>query len=255
MSRSRKLMLSSLLAATGFAAHAQAPAPTLSSGTLVIVPAYGEVKHANDQVRITFNVEEQDKDKAAAASRVNVKMKQGTDILKRQDPQAILQTRGYYTYPVYPEDQPQPRGNANKPRQPTGWRVGQYLDATTTNLNNLPKTVAAVQSVMGLNGLYFGLSDATSKKLDDQRIAATYQNLTERIASIARAMGRNPGDAVLDTVDFEGSGNYAQDSSPAPKAMMMRAASMNDAAPVEEPSFEPGETTLNMRVVGKVRFK
>jgi hypothetical protein len=35
----------------------------------------------------------------------------------------------------------------------------------------------------------------------------------------------------------------------------MRAASMNDAAPVEEPSFEPGETTLNMRVVGKVRFK
>ena len=108
---------------------------------------------------------------------------------------------------------------------------------------------------MGLNGLYFGLSDATSKKLDDQRIAATYQNLTERIASIAHAMGRNPGDAVLDTVDFEGSGNYAQDSSPAPKAMMMRAASMNDAAPVEEPSFEPGETTLNMRVVGKVRFK
>ena len=100
MSRSRKLMLSSLLAATGFAAHAQAPAPTLSAGTLVIVPAYGEVKHANDQVRITFNVEEQDKDKAAAASRVNVKMKQGTDILKRQDPQAILQTRGYYTYPV-----------------------------------------------------------------------------------------------------------------------------------------------------------
>lgn len=252
MSRSRKIMLSSLLAATGFAAYAQVPVPT--TGTLVVVPAYGEVKHANDQVRITFSVEEQDKDKAAAASRVNLKMKQGTDILKRQDPQAILQTRGYYTYPVYPEDQPQPRGNSNKPRQPNGWRVGQYLDATTTNLNNLPKTVAAVQSVLGLNGLYFGLSDGTSKKLDDQRIAATYQNLTERIASIARAMGRKVSDAVLDTIDFEGSGNYAQAASPAP-AMMLRAAAMNDAAQVEKPSFEPGETTLHMRVVGKVRFK
>jgi uncharacterized protein len=252
MSRSRNLMVSSILALASLGVHAQTIVPT--AGTLVVVPAYGEVKHVNDQVRITFTIEEQDKDKAAAASRVNLKMKQGTELLKRQDPQAILQTRGYYTYPVYPEDQPQPRANANKARQPTGWRVGQYLDATTTNLNNLPKTVASVQSILGLNGLYFSLSDATSKKLDDRRIAATYQNLTERIASIARAMGRSEADAVLDTIDFEGSGNYAAEGA-MPKAAMLRAASMNDAAQVEEPSFEPGETTLSMRVVGKVRFK
>lgn len=252
MSRSRTLMASSILALASLGVHAQTKVPT--AGTLVVVPAYGEVKHVNDQVRITFFIEEQDKDKAAAASRVNLKMKQGTELLKRQDPQAILQTRGYYTYPVYPEDQPQPRVNANKLRQPTGWRVGQYLDATTTNLNSLSKTVASVQSVLGLNGLYFSLSDATSKKLDDRRIAATYQNLTERIASIARAMGRSEADAVLDTVDFEGSGNYAAEAA-MPKVAMMRAASMNDSAQVEEPSFEPGETTLSMRVVGKVRFK
>ena len=44
---------------------------------------------------------------------------------------------------------------------------------------------------------------------------------------------------------------------PQQDAMMaknMRASAM-EAAPVEEPSFEPGETTLNMRVVGKVRFR
>lgn len=252
MRRSRQLMLSSILAAISFNAHGQTPVPT--TGTLVVVPAYGEVKHANDQVRITFTVEEQDKDKATAASRVNLKMRQGTELLKRLDPQATLQTHGYYTYPVYPEELPQPRGNANKARQPTTWRVGQYLDATTTNLTHLPKTVASVQNILGLNGLSFGLSDVTRKKMDEQRIAATYQNLTERIASIARAMGRNVTDSVLDTIDFEGSGNYAQESA-APKAMMMRAAAMQDTAPVEEPSFEPGETTLNMRVVGKVRFK
>lgn len=250
MSRYRNLVASSILAAASLSAYAQTSVPT--TGVLVVVPAYGEVKHVNDQVRVTFNIEEQDKDKAAAASRVNLKMKQGTDILKRQDPQAILQTRGYYTYPVYPEET-QPRANPNKPRLPTGWRVGQYLDATTTNLNNLPKTVASVQSVLGLNGINFSLSDATSKKLDDLRIAATYRNLTERIGSIARAMGRNEGDAVLDTIDFEGSGNYAPEGVMA-KTMMMRS-SASDSAPVEEPSFEPGETTLSMRVVGKVRFK
>ena len=61
------------------------------------------------------------------------------------------------------------------------------------------------------------------KKLDDQRIAATYQNLNERIASIAAAMGRKVGDAVLDTVDFEGSGNYAG------RPQMDMAAAANDA--------------------------
>lgn len=221
-----------------------------TSGTLVVVPASGEVKQANDEARLTFSIEEQDKDKALAASRVNQKMKQGMDIVRREDPQAVLTTRGYYTYAVYPEDQP--RTASTKPRQPIGWRVGQSLEVKTTNLNGLSKTVASTQRVLALNGINFGLTEATEKRLDAQRIDVTYKNLTERIASIARAMGRNPADAVLDTVDFEGSGNYVPQNAAAPK--MMRSA-MADSASVEEPSFEPGETTLTMQVVGKVKFR
>ena len=68
-------------------------------------------------------------------------------------------------------------------------------------------------------------------------------------------MGRSGNDAVVETVDFEGSGNYAQNDA-APKAMMMR--SMAESAPqdaVAEPSFEPGESVVSMHLVGKVRFK
>ena len=36
--------------------------------------------------------------------------------------------------------------------------------------------------------------------------------------------------------------------------MMSRSAKM-EQADVSEPSFEPGETTLQMRLVGKVKFK
>lgn len=247
MSKIRVAIAAATLATSGLV---MAQVPLQTSGTLVVVPASAQVKQANDEARVTFMIEEQDKDKAAAASRVNQKMKQGTDILKKEDPQASLKTRGYYTYPVYPEDQ---SGKVNaKNRQPASWRVGQYVDLTTTNLNGLPKTVAAAQRVLGLNGFSFGLTDATTRRVDAMRIDATYRNLTERIASIAKAMGRNPADAVLDTVDFEGSGNYAQQEMAAPK--MMRAA-MADSAPVEEPSFEPGETTLHLNVVGKVRFR
>ena len=231
----------------------QAAAQT--AGTLVIVPASAEVRQANDEARIVFMIEEQDRDKAAAASRVNQKMKQGADIIRREDPHAVLQTRGYYTYPVYPEDQPPPRPAAAKPRQPTGWRVGQYLEAMTTNICALPKTVAATQRILALNGLQFSLSEEAGKKLDARRIEATYRNLTERIVSIARAMGRNPADAVLETVDFEASGAYAEQDRALPKGASMRMASVAEAQAVEEPSFEPGETALQMRVVGKVRFK
>ncbi|GIZ52451.1 SIMPL domain-containing protein [Noviherbaspirillum aridicola] len=253
MPRSTVASLILALAASLGSAHAQstqAPQPPQPAGTLVIVPAYGEVRQPNDEARAVFMVEEQDKDRAAAASRVNLRMKQGTELLRRADPAAVFQTRGYYTYPVYADEPVQPR-QAARIRQPTGWRVGQYLDMKTGSLDKLPATVAAAQKLLALNGLQFGLTEASARKLEEQRIAAAYQNLQEKIAAIAKAMGRNPGEAVLDTIDFEASGSYA----PQPEAAMktMRASAMD--APVEEPSFEPGETTLGTRLVGRIRFR
>ena len=249
------VMKSVLVAAAATVALSAQAQSVPTNGTLVVVPAFGEVKHVNDQVVATLAVEEQDKDKAAAASRVNQKMNKGIAIVKQADPSAALKSYGYYTYPVYPEERPLPAGAVAKPRLPTAWRVGQYLEVTTANLASLPKTVSAAQGVLTLNGLNFGLKPETVRLLDDQRIAATYKNLNERVAAIAKAMGRNVSDAVLDTVDFEGSGNYATESRPAAAPMMMRSAKMAEDSTVAEPSFEPGETTLDMRVVGKVKFK
>jgi predicted secreted protein len=242
--------LFSIFFSASLTVHAQQVVPT--GGTLIIVPAYAEVKHPNDEARITFMVEEQDKEKSVAASRVNQKMKQGTEIVKREDPTASLKTHGYYSFPVYADDQP--RQN-NKPRPPVAWRVGQYLEVITTDLDGLPKTVAAAQQLLALNGLQFGLTEASSKKIDEQRIAATYRNLTDRIAAIAKTMGRNVSDSMLETVDFEASGDYAPKHESAAPAMAMHASGMRELVQVEEPSFEPGETILQMRVVGKVRFR
>jgi uncharacterized protein YggE len=233
-------------------AHAQtAINPEQSHGTLITIPAYGEITHANDQAHATLSIEEQDKDKAAAASRVNSKMKQGVEIIKHQDPSALLKTRGYYTYPVYPTDTGNGANSNSKPKQAIAWRVGQLLDVTTMDLVDLPKTVAAAQSLLSLNGLQFDLASATSKKLDQQRIDAAYQNLSERIAAIAKAMGRNVSDAELESVDFEVSGGNV----PRPLFVAQAFAKVAAPAPVEEPSFEPGETTQELRIVGKIKFK
>jgi len=256
MKLSRSLVAAALVLA--FHAGAQAQTAPSTAGTLVVVPAFGEVKHANDRATLTFAVEEHDKDKNAAAARVNRKMKEGTELVRRADPKAELKTMGYYTYPVYAEvpPMPQPATRTPAPPVPVSWRVGQYLEVKTTSLAELPKTAAAAQKVLQINGVSFDLSPALEKRLDDQRIAATYRNLNERMASIAGAMGRSLQDAVLETVDFEGSGNYAGDARPAAEPMMMRMSAKREGADaMPEPSFEPGETTLQMRLVGKLRFK
>lgn len=234
---------------------AEVQTPIETNGTTVIVPAFGEVRHVNDEAHVTFMVEEQDKDRSAAASRVNRQMKEGIAILKREDPTALLETRNYYSYPIYADEggAPIPRQNGQpQQRQIVGWRVGQHLEMTTSNLADLPRTVATAQRVLALNGLQFGLKDETAKKLEEQRIAAAYANLVERLQAIARAMGRNPSDAELQVIDFEASGNYGPQAEAAPR-MTMSAKAMD--ASVEEPSFEPGETTLSMRVIGRARFR
>jgi predicted secreted protein len=258
MRPSHFILAASLGLALNVQARAQtAPLAATTSGTLVIVPAFGEVKHANDEATVTFSVEEQDKDRAAATARVNQKMKQGTEIVRREDPQAELKTVNYYSYPVYPEvpDGPRPLAAQAARRIPIGWRVGQYLEVKTRNLDKLPKTAAAAQKVLGISNIDYHLSPELTKKLDEERIAATWRNLNERVAAIARAMGRNVNDAVIDTVDFEGSGNYAGGQGEAAAPMAMMRAKRADTAEMPEPSFEPGETRLQMRLVGKLRFR
>ncbi len=249
------MTLSKILVAAALLITAQADAQS-TSGALIIVPANGEVVRANDLAIATFGVEEQDKDKDVAALKVNQKMKQGVAILRAADPQAVLKTQGYYTYPIYPEPPKTLAGVAAPKPVVIGWRVGQYVQVKTVNLAALPKTAAAAQAILSLNSINFGLQPATLKQVDEARIAATYANLNERIGSIATAMGRTRADAVIDTVDFEGSGNYANrvDAQYSQNVTVFGRRARSDAE-VAEPSFEPGETTLQMKVVGKVRFK
>ena len=252
---SKSLVVASLLVSLSAAAGAQAQSS--SAATQVVVPAYGEVTHVNDEATLTFASEEQDQDKAAAAARVNQKMKEGIELVRRADPSARLKTAGYYTYPVYPDDEPQRPASSSARRVPVGWRVGQTLEVKTMNLSGLAKTAAAGQQRLQVNGVRFGLSSGLTKQLDDERIAATYRNLLDRIASIARAMGRKPSDAIIDMVDFEGSGNYSYTESAraASPARVEVTGSANRPLEMVGPTFEPGETTLQMRLVGKVKFR
>ena len=53
-----KSLVAAALVLAFSAAQAQTAPSTATTGTMVIVPAFGEVKHANDEATITFAVEE-----------------------------------------------------------------------------------------------------------------------------------------------------------------------------------------------------
>jgi len=225
------------------------------SGTVLTVGGNADIRVENDQARLSFYLEEQDKDKAAAASRLNQKMKAGTELIKKEDPEAELATRNYYTYPVYSDETQPVNGQLGQPKKRviTGWRTGQYLDVKTLNLKQLPSTVASAQKILGLNGVQFGLSTQAAAKLEDARIQAGYRNFTEKLAMVVKAMGKKMDDVQLESVDFDGAGLEMAPMNAVAAPMMLKAARVADA--VSEPSFEPGYTSLSIRVNGKVRLK
>ena len=242
----KKILLASMISAMSLTAMAQS-----TSGTVVSISGHAELKTENDQAVVVFYVEEQDKDQAVVASRVNQKMKSGLEALKKEDAQAEFSTRGYYTYPVYADNTSSKANPAQ--RQIIGWRAGQYLEMKTVNLKQLASAAAAGQKLMALNGVNFGLQPETIKRLDAERITAGYRNFSDKVKIIAAAMGKKPDDASVEVLDFDGTSNELHNFRAAAAPMMLAASpkSVN----VEEPSFEPGYTSLSVNVSGKVRFK
>ena len=238
------------LIALASTAEAQAQTqPALSTtGTVITLTATGEVKSKNDVAHLTFQLQEQDKDRSVAVSRLNAKMKQGLALVKRDDAAATLTTRGYTTTPVYPE--PPQKSSMTLP-QPIGWRASTLLEIATTNLAGLPTLVANAQSLYSLQGVTFSLSEPAARRLDDARIQVSYRNLVERIAAVLKAMGRSGADAVIELIDVDSAaGGIVQ-----PRGMMAMARSSTDAVTVETPDFEPGETRLSLQMNAKVRLK
>ena len=221
------------------------------AGTVVTLSATGEVRAVNDQALASLTLEEQDKDKVTAASRLNLKMRQGVDVVKREDPSAVLRTRGYYTYPIYAVE---PDKVVTRLRPVIGWRVGESLDVTTSNLIALPKTLAAAQRILSLNNLSYSLTDGAARRLDEERIRVTYSNLMARIAAIAKVMGRTPGDVTIESLDIDNAAEQFQPRN-ASIAMMANQGVTSDMASLVEPSFEPGETVLHLRMVSKLQVK
>jgi uncharacterized protein YggE len=237
------------------ASLAQAQMIPSAKGTSMTIAAVGEVTQTNNQAVMSFLAEVEDQNEAVAASKVNQKMKEATALIKQLDPNAKLETAGYYTYPIYPNLESHPH-TKHQTLRPIRWRITQSLQITTTSLATLSKTVAAAQGIVSLTGIHFGLSEQARKQSDQEKLAMAYRHLTQRIAAIAQAINVDQNRATIDTIDFA---TNDDDSGHMPRMMRMSAPiaadTMQKNNSVIEPSFEPGETTVKIRIIATVVFK
>lgn len=238
-----------LLASLVLATQAHAAPSMTTAGVEVMVPATGEVRHVNEEVSASFEAKGRSKDKGEATVEVNRRMKEGLAILRARDPRATLQTAAFHFYPQYKKSKLSASNDDAGPQEVVGWEVSQRVTLITEDLAGLPKTSAAVQGTLDLVNLDFHLSAATTRQLDDQRTATAYQRLSERIASLATAMGKTMADATLESVSIDGAGQHNE------YQRVYVTGSKLKREDLAEPVFEAGETTLTMNIVGKVRFK
>jgi uncharacterized protein len=229
------------------ASQVQAQDKLVTAGTVVMVPASAQVSHPNEIAIVSFGAMLTGKDKAELTSRVNQKMKEGVAILRAVDPGATLQTGSFYNVPQYKKEKRDSSAEASN--QLVGWEISQSVTVTTRNLALLPKMALALQDKLDVGDVRFKVSDETMVKLRERRIAATYASLNETIAAVAKAMGKSVGDATLESVTFDGAGERN------PYQRVEVTGSRIRKQDMAEPVFEAGESTLEMSLVGKVKFK
>ncbi len=223
-------------------ALAQSPQPAPASkfeGPVVLMTGMAELELPNDEAFAIFYLEVQDADLAKAQSTLNSRVADGVAQLKRADPKAQVETAGYGSYPVYA---------AGGGRKITGWRVRQGVNVRTSDLANLPRTVAAGQAQLALGGLDFRVSKPAREKAEAELIQRAIANANARIAAAAQAVGVPAARIRLEELNF----GVNHDGPRPPIAMMRAQATASDG--VAAPSFDAGQSTLQMTVNARARF-
>lgn len=233
-----------LICQTTIQAKDQSVPDTLPAGTEVLLTASSELVLPNDEVVLTFYLEQQEADKAKAANAINQKVKDAVELLKAMDREAEVKTTGYFTYPIY---------GGNDQRKIVAWRIRQTVQMISAKVLKAPEMVAKSQSTLALESVNFRLAAATRKKLDAQLFSGAYADLKNKIVYITQAMGKSEKDANVIRMDLSNMRNPIDQPRPAP--MLMRSSAIMDAKEISEPSLAPGETIESLSFMATIHVR
>jgi len=188
---------------------------------------------ANDWLRASLAVTDEDPDPAALADRINETMEWALARAKREK-RVKVQSGGYATHPVY-ED-----------RRIRRWRASQQLWVEGADFDAATALLGELQSRLQLQSLDFSVSPEQRRKVEDALIEEALGAFKAR----AELVRRNLGAAGYEIVQL---GISTPGGAPPPRPMMMRAmAESKSAAP---PAVEAGTSRVAVGVNATIELE
>ncbi|NND92972.1 MAG: SIMPL domain-containing protein [Granulosicoccus sp.] len=215
--------------------HAQTGSETLYNVFSLSSEASADVD--NDLMIASLVVQQEDKDPAVLADKVNSTMAWAVDLLR---PYSTLKvkTRDYQTYPRY---------DTSQSRRLIGWRATQTLQLETDDFEVAGKAIQTLQEKLQVQGIRLTVKPATRKAAADDLIDEALNAFKERARLIQKNMGASAF-KVLEVNVQSDQGNGPMFNARAEMADVMRSSA------VAEPVVEAGTSQVSVQVYGRVQL-
>lgn len=188
----------------------------------------------NDTIVATLNAQEEGKNAAEIADRVNRRIHWGMQIA-RQNPRVKVQTEAYNTQPIYHKS------------NITGWRVSQSIRLESQAMTEVSELLGELQGKLNLQGIRFSVSPENRNGAENNLIAEALAAFDVRAKLVAKELGHAGFKLVNLHVSTSG-------SAPPPfRAKSMRMEMMS--ADVAPPSLEAGESRLTVTINGEIELR
>ncbi|MFK7861125.1 MAG: SIMPL domain-containing protein [Granulosicoccus sp.] len=202
------------------------------------IASEASVEVDNDRMIVTLVVEEEDKDAAVLANRVNEATSWAVDTLRPYDAIAV-RNRDYQTYPRYEN---------STTRRLIGWRAQQIIELETDDFAVAGKAIQKLQEKLKVQNIRLTVKPATRKKASDILIENALNSFKERALLVQNNMN-STGFKVLD-VDVR-----TQQNTPSYGGARMMSVDQEFSRAVETaPTIVGGTTTVYVQVEGRIQL-
>ncbi len=187
---------------------------------------------ANDWLRASLAVTDEDVDPAALAGRVNEAMAWALGVAKAEK-RVEVESGGYSTHPVY---------DKSRIRR---WRASQQLWIEGPDFQAVTRLLGKLQSRLQLQSLDFSVSPEQRRKIEDALIEEALGAFEARAELVRRKLGASGYEIVQLGIDTP--------AAPGPPVPMLRGAMMAEAA-VAPPAVEGGTSRLTVQVSATIEL-
>ena len=230
--RMRAALGAALAMAIAGAASAQPFAPDPKNRVSFAVERTRDV--ANDWIIAVVGTTDEDSDAARLADRVNDTMDWALGVAK-QAKGVTVKSGGYSTQPVHDKD-----GKIAR------WAASQDLYLESGNVEAVSELVGKLQSKVLLRSIAFSVSPETRRKTEETMIGDALNAFTERAKKITGGLAARDYEIVAISIQTPGGGG------PMPMYARAEMAAMDK---VSAPSFESGQSTLQVRVDATIEIE